>query len=153
MSVNQRFTAFSLLFTLALMAIPAVSQGRRGGSVTPVPVNPPAMITVEGVVSAVDLQYGSGYPSFELTAGSVTYTIFMGPLRFVDGNDFELSVGDRLNAVILAAESAPTLQALQVRQRGCPGGNSASLVLSAIKTADRELHSWILASGTPAANL
>jgi hypothetical protein len=97
---GKRLTILAAALMLLLAAIPAFSQGRRGGNTTPVSIAAPAMITVEGSVTAVDFQYGSGYPNFELIASATKYTVFVGPLRFLDDNDFEIAVGDQLKAVI-----------------------------------------------------
>ena len=97
---RKQLTITVAALMLLLAAIPVFAQGRRGGNTTPVSITAPAMVTVEGAVTAVAFQYGNGHPNFELTSSGAKYTVFVGPLRFLDDNDFEIAVGDQLKAVI-----------------------------------------------------
>ncbi len=97
-----RFCAVILLTSLA--ALPLAAQGRRAGiphAGTSAISNPPALVTVSGSVASVDFQYGTGYPNFELkTSETSSYVIYVGPLWFLDANDFELQAGDLVTASI-----------------------------------------------------
>jgi hypothetical protein len=99
-----RYSKLSLLVVLCLLiSIPLTAQGRRGGpdpSAGQQIVTPPQTITVQGSVTALDLQYGEGYPNITLSAGGVTYQIFTGPLWYLDSSDFELRVNDSVSATI-----------------------------------------------------
>jgi len=101
---KNSYRLFVVVLITFLAALPVAAQGHRGG--TPHPgtsaiSSPPVTTTVSGMVQSVDFQYGVGYPNFELKANNgLSYVIFVGPLRYLDENDFELQAGDEVKASI-----------------------------------------------------
>ncbi len=94
---------FAAILVLIVTALPVAAQNRRGGSAqpgTPIITTPPQTETVSGLVSSIDFQYGEGYPNFVLSAAGMNYVIYVGPLWYLDNNDFELQVNDKVEAVI-----------------------------------------------------
>ncbi len=97
-----RLPVISLILLLAASSLAA--QGNKGGAAQRggnqiIPV-PPVLQTVEGTASAVAFEYGAGHPNFTLESNGTSYEIYVGPLRYIDVSNFELSVGDRVIAAI-----------------------------------------------------
>lgn len=104
MYTKNSYRLLVVVFMTILAALPLAAQGYRGGAPhagTSAISNPPVIAILSGTVQNVDFQYGMGYPNFELkTNDGLTYVIFVGPLRYLDDNDFELQAGDEVKAGI-----------------------------------------------------
>ncbi len=105
--INKALVSFPVIFLILLLAaLPLAAQGHRGGAAQPggnqtTPI-PPTLKTVEGLVAAVAFEYGAGHPSFTLLdeVDGAPCVIYVGPLRYIEDSNFELSVGDRVSASI-----------------------------------------------------
>ncbi len=103
MNIKSHIRVIAATLVIIAVALPLTAQNRNGGSVHKGTANilmPPQTMTVTGLVSSVDFQYGEGYPSFVLSTSGGNYVIYVGPLWYLDDNDFELQVNDKVEAVV-----------------------------------------------------
>ncbi len=101
MHLNPYRKTMTAALLILMATLPMAAQGRRDGNASSIIMSSPSFSTVAGSVISTDLQYGEGYPNFELqTIEGATYLVFVGPLRYLDDNNFELSVGDKISATI-----------------------------------------------------